>query len=206
MRILVLSAALVLAARPAASQGALSNAKRVTQNAVAASNAQTEAMQKPDGQQPKTPAKTPAPSATQQAAAKTAAASGKSAPQAGTQLDIASADTAGPPPSIMREVFDYPRAGRRDPFVSLLTTDELRPTMSDLRLTSLLIDHSGGNSIAILRDVGSNTQYRVRVGSTLGRMRVTAIRGLTVLLTIDEFGTTRQDSLVLRDSTKVRRP
>jgi len=35
-------------------------------------------------------------------------------------------------------------------------------------------------------------------------MRVSAIRQKTVLFTIDEFGTTRQDSLVLGDSTKVR--
>jgi hypothetical protein len=35
-------------------------------------------------------------------------------------------------------------------------------------------------------------------------MRVSAIRQKSILFTIDEFGTTRQDSLVLGDSTKVR--
>jgi hypothetical protein len=109
-------------------------------------------------------------------------------------------------PSIMREVFEYEREGRRDPFVSLLATTELRPTMSDLRLTSIFLDLNGPNSLATLRDVTSNTRYTVRVGSTLGRMRVAAIHGQAVLMTIDEFGTTRRDSLVLRDSTKVRRP
>jgi hypothetical protein len=37
-------------------------------------------------------------------------------------------------------------------------------------------------------------------------MRVSTIRNKTVVFTIEEFGTTRQDSLVLGDSTKVRRP
>ena len=49
-----------------------------------------------------------------------------------------------------------------------------------------------------------NVQYRVFVGSTLGRMRVNAIRMKAVVFTIDEFGTTRQDSLFLGDSTRMR--
>ncbi|HEY9227860.1 MAG TPA: hypothetical protein VIP11_14480 [Gemmatimonadaceae bacterium] len=234
MRTLVVSAALVFAARHASAQAALSAAKKAAQNAVVATNAHTDAMQRPEAQSqpkaaapaPKTAAPAPkteaaptkpAPVATAKKAASAAASkaqeksdaaaqtpAGTQAP--GTQLDVATADTSSPPPSIMREVFGYAKEGRRDPFVSLLTTSELRPTMSDLRLTTILQDLGGRNSVAILRDVASNTQYRVRVGSTLGRMRVSAIRGLTVLLTIDEFGTTRQDSLVLRDSTKVRKP
>ena len=47
-------------------------------------------------------------------------------------------------------------------------------------------------------------QYRVFVGSTLGRMRVSTIRMKAVIFTIDEFGTTRQDSLFLGDSTRTR--
>ncbi len=113
-------------------------------------------------------------------------------------------DTAGPPPTILREAFGYAPDGRRDPFVSLLTTNELRPTMSDLRLTGILYDHGGLHSVATLRDITTNAQYRVTTGSTLGRMRVSAIRVKTVVFTIDEFGTTRRDSLVLGDSTKAR--
>jgi len=109
-------------------------------------------------------------------------------------------------PSITREVFEYAREGRRDPFVSLLTTAELRPTISDLRLTSIFLDLNGPNSLATLRDMASNTRHTVRVGSTVGRMRVAAIHELAVILTIDEFGTTRRDSLVLRDPTRVKRP
>jgi len=115
------------------------------------------------------------------------------------------ADTV-PPPTIYREVFAYERDGRRDPFLSLLTTNDLRPTMSDLRLTGVLYDHSGrGKSLATLRDITTQAQYRVGVGSVLGRMRVSAIRTETVVFTIEEFGTTRRDSLVLRDSTNKAR-
>jgi hypothetical protein len=113
-------------------------------------------------------------------------------------------DTAGPPPTIMREMYVYERTGRRDPFVSLLTTNELRPAISDLRITGILFDHSGQHSVATLRDLTTNAQYRVASGTRLGRMTVSAIRAKAVLFTIDEFGTTRQDSLVLGDSTKVR--
>jgi hypothetical protein len=58
--------------------------------------------------------------------------------------------------------------------------------------------------VATLRDIGTNAQYRVTSGSVLGRLRVSSIRLKTIVFTIDEFGTNRQDSLVLGDSTKVR--
>jgi len=116
----------------------------------------------------------------------------------------AKSDTAAVPTTIMREEYAYSRDGRRDPFYSLLATSELRPTIGDLRLTGILFDRSGSRSVATLRDVSSNIQYRVFVGSTLGRMRVNAIRMKAVVFTIDEFGTTRQDSLFLGDSTRMR--
>jgi hypothetical protein len=134
--------------------------------------------------------------ATQHAAADKPAAAAKAAPAAKAAEPI--------PVVIVRESFDYAADGRRDPFVSLLTTDELRPTMSDLRLTGILFDHTGRRSVATLRDLTTNAQYRVTTGSTLGRMRVSAIRTTTIVFTIDEFGTTRKDSLMLRDSTKAR--
>jgi hypothetical protein len=199
----VLAAALLVLGAPAAraQAGMLSNAKAKAEQAVAASNAHTAAEQnlepapKPAQQAPK-PA-TNAPALAPQHAAQL--------DRPGTKLDIATVDTSGPPPTIMRELYEYPRDGRRDPFISLLTTNELRPTMSDLRLTGILFDQSGSHSVATLRDVTTNAQYRVSTGSALGRMRVSAIRVKTVVFTIDEFGTTRQDSLVLGDSTKVRK-
>lgn len=105
---------------------------------------------------------------------------------------------------IMREIYDYDAGGRRDPFVSLLTSDDLRPMISDLRLVSILFDESGRRPIAVMRDVQTNTQYRVTTGSTLGRLKVALIKRKAVIFSIEEFGLNRQDSLVLGDTTKAR--
>lgn len=132
-----------------------------------------------------------------------AAPAGKSAAPLRPKLHVPAGDTAAPP-VIMREIFTYSAAGRRDPFFPLLNTSELRPALSDLTLAGILQDNSGrGQSVAILKDAQS-TQYRVHVGSTLGRMRVAAIHRNSVVFLIEEFGASRQDSLVLSDSTTTR--
>lgn len=206
--------ALAFSAGTASAQGVLSTAIQKAQNAKAASDAHTAAMQRTDApasasapapaQKPATPKAAPAaPKAT--AATQAPAAKGK-AVALKPATDSTKRDTLSPPPTIYREMFAYSPDGRRDPFVSLLTTNDLRPAMSDLRLTGVLFDHSGrGNSLATLRDMTTNAQYRVGIGSALGRMRVSAIRTETVVFTIEEFGTTRRDSLVLRDSTNKAR-
>jgi len=120
---------------------------------------------------------------------------------------LAVAPEVVPPPRIpviMREEFDYDAAGRRDPFVSLLTTTELRPTVADLRLVIVLFDPTGRRPVAVMRDLTTNTQYRVTTGMTLGRMRVSEIKRRSVIFSIEEFGLNRQDSLVLGDTTKAR--
>jgi len=189
MNVLVKAAGLLALATSAWAQVPGAAAKAAAQRAVAATNAHTAAEQMVD-----TPK--PAMKVAKQAPAKVV----ERAPSAKSDLVV---DTAGTTPTIMRETYDYSREGRRDPFVSLLLTNELRPTMSDLRLTGILFDQ-GGHSVATLRDLGTNASYRVATGAILGRMRVSAIRLKTVVFTIDEFGTTRQDSLVIGDSTKVR--
>ena len=186
-RALVAVAALLAGAGVMQAQVPGAAAKAAAKSAVAATNAHIEAEQNVDQQKP---------------AAKPAAP--KTVERPITKLDIAGVDTAGTPPVILRESYAFAKDGRRDPFVSLLTTNELRPTMSDLRLTGIVFAEGEGRSIATLRDVATNASYRVFTGSTLGRMRVSSIRTKTIVFTIDEFGTTRQDSLVLGDSTKVR--
>jgi hypothetical protein len=107
--------------------------------------------------------------------------------------------------NIDREVFSYRGGSRRDPYESLMRSDELRPLVSDLRLTAVAFDPSGKGSVAILRDVVSQNQYRVRVGQTLGRLRVAGIRQKAVIFSIDEFGFSRQETLPLTsDSTTTR--
>lgn len=96
-----------------------------------------------------------------------------------------------------REVFTYPRSGRRDPFASLITSGDIRPLLADLEVVAIIFDATGRSSVATLKDVSTNEIYRVRVGSVFGRMRVTAIRSREVSLAIDEFGFTRQETLAI---------
>jgi hypothetical protein len=187
--------ALVAAASSGMAQDPLTAAKKAAQKAANAASAHVEAEQHPDAGAKKSAA-APQKSAPAPAAAKTP--NGKPAPH----LTVAKADTITVPTTIYREAFEYNRDGRRDPFVSLLTTNELRPTLSDLKLSNIIYDPSGRRSIAVMRDLTNNAQYRVTTGSALGRMRVTAIHVLSVVFTIEEFGTSRLDSLVLRDTTK----
>lgn len=106
---------------------------------------------------------------------------------------------------ITREVFQYEGDARRDPFVSLLSTKDLRPMLVDLKLVAVAFDPRGQNSVAVLRDVTSKDQYKVRVGQTIGRMRVAAIQEKAVIFTIEEFGYSRQEILpFVIDSTKTR--
>lgn len=109
--------------------------------------------------------------------------------------------------TLQREVFDYDKSGRRDPYKSLMTSTDVRPLLSDLRLTAVAFDPDGDNSVAILRDNFSKNQYRVRVGQQLGRLRVSGIKQGSVQFTIEEFGFNRQETLAIAgDTTKVRNP
>ncbi|HST06687.1 MAG TPA: hypothetical protein VLJ83_00855 [Gemmatimonadaceae bacterium] len=121
-------------------------------------------------------------------------------------LPVPAPDTA-PKVLINREVFQYEGDGRRDPFVSLLTTSDLKPMLTDLKLVGVAYDPRGQNSVAVLRDVTSKDQYKVRVGQTIGRMRVAAIQPKAVIFTIEEFGYSRQELLPIAppDSTNKMR-
>jgi hypothetical protein len=105
-----------------------------------------------------------------------------------------------------REVFTYDPDGRRDPFVSRVTSSEIPPTPSDLRLTTIAYDPLGRNSVAVLRDLGTKEQYRVKVGTPLGRMRVVSIQPKVVTFALEEFGFSRQESLAIGDTTIKRTP
>jgi hypothetical protein len=124
---------------------------------------------------------------------------------ASAPVPATAADTA-PRVLINREIYAYDGDGRRDPFVSLLTTSDLRPLLSDLKLVAVAYDPRGQNSVAVLRDPTSKTQYRVKVGQTIGRMRVAAIQEKAVIFTIEEFGYSRQELLPIQppDSSKMR--
>ena len=102
-----------------------------------------------------------------------------------------------------RESFAYVPDGRRDPFRSLMATGELRPMVSDLRLSAVFYDPSG-SSMAVLEDLTTKEKYRVRTGQQVGRMRVAGIKQKHVVFTIEEFGFSRQETLALGDPTTPR--
>ena len=176
-------------AAPITSAGIDINApKRAAQNAVAATNAQIAAQ---TGQTVATAAPISGPGS---------APSGALPAPSGALPTEAVVPSSG---SVSREMYGYDAVGSRDPFYSLILTDDLRPLLGDLKLVGILYQNSG-RAVAVMRDVQTNAQYRVANGGTLGRMRVTQIRPRAVLFSIDEFGLSRQDSLVWSDSTKVR--
>jgi len=70
----------------------------------------------------------------------------------------------------------------------------------------VIIDPAGRNSIALLKDVSTAQLYRARVGSVFGRVRVGAIRPREVVLVIDEFGFSRQETLMLQAPSREKTP
>lgn len=208
MRFLVLAGALAVASTHVGSTAAaqslpnVSGIKQTATRAVAKTNAQTLAMTSVDSAKAAAAA---SPSATKhvESTADTARGRGVRATAAGAATRAAAMDTAGKV-VLRREVFGYEKSGRRDPFVSLMTIGELRPMISDLAISGILIDPTGRNSIAVLRNVSSKEQYRVRVGQQLGRMRVARISQKAVTFTIEEFGYSRQQELAMEDSNQAR--
>jgi hypothetical protein len=142
-------------------------------------------------------------SATATAVPAAKAAAGPLSDSAGKSISVTQRGTRGEV-SLNREVFSYDAGARRDPFVSLMRSGELRPMLSDLRLVVVLYDPTGRNSVAIMHDMSTKDQYRVRVGQTVGRMRVAQIQPKQVVFTVEEVGFSRQEALALGDTTKAR--
>jgi hypothetical protein len=199
-------AAILLGAASRASAQSIPNLnapRQAAQRAVAAENAQLSAQ---TGQA--VPTRTAAPAPAPAAPVSGPAAGRASAPASAAIAHRPAPGIPGAPaqilPQVTREVFLYDAGGRRDPFFSLILTEDLRPLLSDLRLVGVLYDATQRRSVAIFRDVLTNAQYRVGTGMPLGRMRVAQIKPRGVIFTIDEFGLSRQDSLMLQDNDKAR--
>ena len=110
--------------------------------------------------------------------------------------------------TLEREVFTYSSGGRRDPMLSLVTSGDIRPLITELELVAIIFDEGGSNHIALLRNTkdAKKTQYRVKVGQQLGRMRITQITRKEVVFTLDEFGFSRQLRLAVKPDTTARTP
>ena len=214
MRLFVLAGALAVASTTvswtarAQSLPNINGIKQTTQRAVNKTNTHTRAMTNVDS----AAKAAPAPKTTSSAARRTVESPADTAGAHGVRAMAAAGsptrpgveiDTAGKV-VLRREVFAYEPSGRRDPFVTLMTVGELRPMISDLAISGILIDPTGRNSVAVLRDVSSKEQYRVKVGQQLGRMRVARITQKAVMFTIEEFGYSRQQELAMDDSNQAR--
>jgi hypothetical protein len=127
-------------------------------------------------------------------------AGGKTAPSADSAGARGSVTQSGVKGTVTfyRETFSYDAAGRRDPFLSLMATGELRPMLSDLTLVGIIYDETGRNSVAVLVDASQGGRtYRAKVGDVLGRMKLVRIGEKDITLNVDEFGFVRQETLLI---------
>jgi hypothetical protein len=211
----------VMSAQQASAQAFpnINKAKEAATRSVEATNAHTSAMTADQSPQPV--AQTVAQTATPQKPGVIVSSSGSVKPSSSSSVAAARKPApaapklpATPAPaaskterksdiSLVRESFNYSADGRRDPFMSLMKTGELRPAVSDLKLVTVIYDPAG-RSVAILRDLTTKEQYRIKVGQTLGRMRVASIQPKSVTFTVIAIGTTFQEVLALNDTTRAR--
>ncbi|MBI5601686.1 MAG: hypothetical protein HY944_08995 [Gemmatimonadetes bacterium] len=142
---------------------------------------------------------TSAPVAAQKKAVDVSPIKGVAKPQAAAGKAAAPAPPPAPDSNKLtfeREVFTYvPR--EIDPFSSPIETGAIRPLVADLKVVGIILDPAGRNSVAVMRDVSTQQQYRAKPGQMLGRARVSQIRAQEVVLTIEEYGFSRQETLKL---------
>ncbi len=96
-----------------------------------------------------------------------------------------------------RERFVYPTDGRRNPFVSLLTLEDVGPQFESLDLVGVIYGGSYG-SVATLIDRATDKRYRIRRGDAVGNARVVEIRPDAVVFQVTQFGVTRSETLSIR--------
>lgn len=97
-----------------------------------------------------------------------------------------------------REVFEYDRAGRPDPFRSLVSNVELGVRLDDLSLRGVMYHPDPSRSVAVLVRAGEPRPLRVRVGQRVGGVRVIAIRPRSIDVVVDELGVARRATLEVK--------
>ena len=98
---------------------------------------------------------------------------------------------------LTRETFSY-SGGTRDPFSSLFNLASTGPEIQDLELVGIYIDPDHpGNNVALLRERTTGRPHNLRTGDQLGRARVTQIRRMDIVFTIEDFGFERQETISL---------
>lgn len=103
--------------------------------------------------------------------------------------------------ALMREVFDYPADGRRDPFEPLSAGDELGPRFEDLRLAGIIYSPERG-SMAVMVDAATGRRYRVWEGDVIGGARLVRVHPDRAEFQVTVFGVSRRDTLRLKTQDK----
>ena len=96
-----------------------------------------------------------------------------------------------------REVFQYSRSGRPDPFRSLLNSAELGVRVEDLRLRGVIHNPDPSLSVAVLEQAGNERRIRARVGDRIGTLRVISINQRSIDVMVEELGVARRETLTL---------
>ena len=104
-------------------------------------------------------------------------------------------------PVVEREVFAYPGAGRRDPFMPLDAGDELGPRFEDLELSGIIYSPEAG-SIVVLVDRNTLRRYRVWEGEVIGGATLMRVTPREAVFTVTVFGVSRQETLRVKRNDK----
>jgi len=123
---------------------------------------------------------------------------------------LASAQDAGDPAGdslvFEREVFEYPRYERRNPFAPLLSSAEGGPRFERLRLLGIVYSEDPRLSIVTFTDAADagerRPSLRARVGDRIGNSTILEILPRSVVLEVDDFGLTERRVLEIRSRTQ----
>jgi hypothetical protein len=97
-----------------------------------------------------------------------------------------------------REVYQYSRDSRPDPFRSPLLSAEVGIRIGDLAVRGIVFNSNPRESVAVLVEKGTERRIRARVGERIGAMRVIAIHPRRVDLAVEDGGVIRRESLFLK--------
>jgi hypothetical protein len=97
-----------------------------------------------------------------------------------------------------REVYQYSRGTRPDPFRSPLVNADIGIRSSDLALRGIVYNSDPRQSVAVLVEKATDRRIRARVGERIGGLRVVAIHPRRVDLVVEELGVARRESLFLK--------
>jgi hypothetical protein len=124
---------------------------------------------------------------------------------------------AGPPQPqtelvFEREVFAYPAFQRRNPFRALVAADQGGPRFEQLRLMGVIYSDDPAMSVAVVgtstvtvsADAAATVQVQegdawyLKVGQSIGNIRIVEIRREQVVVEVEEFGLTEQKIMQLQ--------